>query len=257
MRVWPGRPYPLGATWDGAGVEFRTFFRARDAEVELCLFDSRGRQKRVTQRIRLPEQTPTWFGTGTSRYRAGPVLRLPRSRPVRPGQGHRFNPNKVVLDPYAKAIGRDVQWDDSLFGYQVGEDDLSFDERDNAAVLPAGSVIDTRVHVGRRPPAADAVAQDADLRAARQRPHRAASRSARRIRRGTYAGLASEAVINHLKSLGVTAVELLPVHFHLDDRHLVEKGLMNYWGYNTLSFFAPHLRTPPKHRRARACRSSR
>jgi glycogen operon protein len=160
--------------------------------------------------------------------------------PYEPGKGHRFNPNKVVLDPYAKAIGRDVRWDDSLFGYEVGKDDLSLDSRDNAAHCPLASVIDTAFTWGDdRPPRTPwhkTVIYEAHVVGLTARHPQVPEE-----RRGTYAGMTTEPVIQHLLELGVTAVELLPVHYHLNDRHLVEKGLTNYWGYNTLNFFAPHV----------------
>src|SRR2546423_1187777 len=238
MRVWPGRPYPLGATWDGAGVNF-ALFSEHAHQVELCLFNS-PEDKNESHRLRLPEQTDlVWHGYFPD-IEPGQLYGYRVHGPYDPSKGHRFNPNKIVLDPYAKAIGRDVHWNDSLFGYQVGKDDLSFDNRDNAAVCPLGSVLDSAFTWG-------------DDRAPRTPWHKtmiyelhvkgmtALHSEVPEDRRGTYAGLTSEPVINHLLSLGVTAVELMPVHFHLNDRHLVEKGLKNYWGYNTLSFFSPHL----------------
>jgi isoamylase len=160
--------------------------------------------------------------------------------PYDPKNGHRFNPNKIVLDPYAKAIGRDLKWDDSLFGYIVGQDDLSFDNRDSAAFAPLAAVIDTSFTWGDdqppRTPWHKTLIYEAHVRGMTMRHPEIPEE-----KRGTYAALASEAVIEHLKSLNVTALELLPVHYHLDDRFLIERGLSNYWGYNTLNFFAPHL----------------
>jgi isoamylase len=238
MRVWPGRPYPLGATWDGAGVNF-ALFSEHAVKVELCLFDSiDDRKERHT--VQLREQTDmVWHGYLPD-VEPGQLYGYRVYGPYDPAQGHRFNPNKIVLDPYAKAIGRDVRWDDSLFGYEVGKDDLSFDSRDNAAFCPLASVLDQAFTWG-------------DDRAPRTPWHKTLIYEAHVVgltarhpgvpedRRGTYAGLSSEPVIQHLLDLGVTAVELLPVHYHLNDRHLVEKGLTNYWGYNTLNYFAPHV----------------
>jgi glycogen operon protein len=240
MRVWPGKPYPLGATWDGAGVNFAIFSESA-TKVELCLFDSIDATKE-TQRLVLPEQTDmVWHGYLPD-VEPGQLYGYRVHGPYEPGSGQRFNADKIVLDPYAKAIGRDLRWDDSLFGYKVGpgSDDLSFDDRDSAAFAPLASVIDTAFTWGDdRPPRTPwhkTLIYEAHVKGLTRRHPEVPEE-----RRGTYAGLACEPVIQHLHSLGVTAIELLPVHFHLDDRHLIEKGLTNHWGYNTLSYFAPHL----------------
>src|SRR5690606_29029001 len=160
--------------------------------------------------------------------------------PYEPNQGHRFNPNKVVLDPYAKLIGRTLRWDDADFGYKIGdpEADLSFDDRDNAAHCALATVIDTAFSWGDdRPPRTPwhkTLIYEMHVRGFTMLHPDVPERL-----RGPYAGVASEAAISHLLSLGVTAVELMPVHHYLDDRHLVEQGLSNYWGYNTLAYFAP------------------
>jgi glycogen operon protein len=240
MRVWPGKPYPLGATWDGAGVNF-ALFSEHATKVELCLFANVD-DVTPTHCITLPEQTDmVWHGYFPD-IEPAQLYGYRVHGPWEPQNGHRFNPSKISLDPYAKAIGRDVKWDDSLFAYQVapGSDDLSFDERDNAAFCPLASVVDTAFTWGddRRPntPWHKTLIYECHVKGLTARhPEIPADKQ------GTYAGVASEAVINHLKSLGVTAVELLPVHYHLNDRHLVEKGLTNYWGYNTLGYLAPHL----------------
>src|SRR4051812_13514427 len=240
MRVWPGRPYPLGATFDGAGVNF-ALFSEHATKVELCLFDSTD-DERESQRVVLREQTDmVWHGYLPD-AEPGQLYGYRVHGPYDPANGHRFNPNKVVLDPYAKAIGRDVRWDDSLFGYRVGDEkkDLSFDERDSAAYCALASVIDTAFTWGDdRPPRIPwhkTLIYEAHVRGATMR-HPGVPEE----RRGTYAGLASEPMIQHLLDLGVTAVELLPVHYHLNDRHLLERGLTNYWGYNTLAYLAPHV----------------
>jgi glycogen operon protein len=238
MRIWPGRPYPLGATWDGAGVNF-AIFSEHATKVELCLFDS-VESKREAVRVPLPEQTDqVWHGYFPD-VEIGQLYGYRVHGLYDPANGHRFNPNKVVLDPYAKAIGRDLSWDDCLFGYRIGSGDLSFDPRDNAAHCPLAAVIDTAFTWGDdRPPRTPwhkTVIYEAHVRGLTMR-HPDVPES----KRGTYAALASEPVIKHLLDLGVTAVELLPVHCHLDDRHLLERGLTNYWGYNTLNYFAPHL----------------
>ncbi len=238
MRVWPGRPYPLGGTWDGAGVNF-AIFSEHAAQIELCLFDSPDSHKE-THRIRLPESTDmVWHGYFPD-LEPGQLYGYRVHGPYDPKNGHRFNPNKVLLDPYAKAIGRDVRWDDCLFGYKVGSDDLTFDERDSAAFSPLGSVVDTAFTWGDdRPPHTPwhkTLIYEAHVRGMTMR-HPGVPEE----KRGSYSGLASEPILQHLLDLGVTAVELMPVHFHLDDRHLLEKGLTNYWGYNTLNYFAPDL----------------
>ena len=237
MRVWPGRPYPLGATWDGAGVNF-AIFSEHATKVDLCLFDSQEDTAEST-RIVLPEHTDmVWHGYLPD-CEPGQLYGYRVYGPYEPQKGHRFNHNKVVLDPYAKAIGRVWKCDDSLFGYSAGGDDLSFDERDSAAFCPLGAVLDTAFTWGDdRPPRTPwhkTLIYEAHVRGTTMKHP-----DVPEDRRGTYAGLSSEAVINHLLDLGVTALEILPVHFHLDDRTLIDKGLTNFWGYNTLNFFSPH-----------------
>jgi glycogen operon protein len=236
MRVWPGRPYPLGATWDGAGVNF-ALFSEHATKVELCLFDSRDSAKE-SQRIELREQTDQVWHCYLPDVLPGQQYGYRVSGPYEPANGHRFNPSKVLLDPYAKLIGRDVRWDDSLFGYKVGSDDLTLDDRDGAAFAPLAAVVDTAFTWGddRRPhtPWNKTFIYEMHVKGFTMRHPDVPDNL-----RGTFAGLASDAVIRHLKELSVTAIELLPVHHHLNDRHLVEKKLNNYWGYNTLSFFAP------------------
>jgi isoamylase len=238
VRVWPGKPYPLGATFDGAGVNFAIFSEA-GTRVELCLFDS-VESKKESHRIPLREQTDMVWHAYLPDAQPGQLYGYRVHGPYDPAAGHRFNSNKVILDPYAKAIGRDVAWDDSLFGYRMGRDDLSFDERDSAPFAPLASVIDTAFTWGDdRPPRIPwhkTFIYEAHVKGMTMRHP-----DVPEDRRGSYSGLASEAVVNHLRDLGVTAIELLPVHYHLNDRTLIEKGLTNYWGYNTLSYFAPHL----------------
>jgi glycogen operon protein len=240
-RVWPGKPYPLGATWDGRGVNF-ALYAEHATKVELCLFDSPHAVREV-ERIPLMEQTDMVWHV----YLPGlPPHQLYGYRvhgPYDPQQGHRFNPHKVVLDPYAKSIGRATRWHDSLFGYTIGssDEDLSFDERDSAPYAPLAAVLDPAFTWGDdrppRTPMHKTVIYEMHVRGF-TKLHSEIPEALR----GTYAGLASEPAIRHLKDLGVTAVELLPVHHHLQDRHLIERGLANYWGYNTLSYFAPDVR---------------
>ncbi|MBY0230015.1 MAG: glycogen debranching enzyme GlgX, partial [Gemmataceae bacterium] len=227
MRVWPGRSYPLGATWDGAGVNF-ALFAEHAAKVELCLFESHEDTKE-SARITLPEfSDQVWHGYLPD-VLPGQLYGYRVHGPYEPEKGHRFNPNKLLLDPYAKAIGRDLTWDDSLFGYKVGQDDLTFDDRDSAAFAPLGSVLDTAFTWGDdRPPRTPwhkTLIYETHVKGFTMRNPGVPEKL-----RGSYAGLASQASIDHLLSLGVTAVELLPVHNHVDDRFLTDKGKVNYWG---------------------------
>jgi len=236
--VWPGRPYPQGATWDGEGVNFALFSEHAEA-VELCLFDRRGR--RELQRIRLREQTDRVWHCYLPEARPGQLYGYRVYGPYQPQQGHRFNPNKLLLDPYAKSIVGNLAWSDAHFGYRIGHSraDLSFDRRNNANGMPKAKVIDPAFTWGddRRPniPWHDTVIYEMHVRGFTMRHPDVPPRY-----RGTYAALATAPVIDYLKRLGVTAVELMPVHYFVHDRHLVEKGLSNYWGYNSIGYFAPH-----------------
>jgi glycogen operon protein len=238
MRVWPGRPYPLGANWDGAGVNF-TLFSENATKVELCLFDSPDATKQ-SQCIELMERTDQVFHCYLPDALPGQLYGYRVHGPFDPAKGQRFNPSKVLLDPYAKLIGRALKWDDSLFGYQIGKDDLTRDERDSAPFAPLAAIVDTAFTWGDdRPPRTPwhkTLIYEMHVKGYTQRHPEVPE-----TLRGTYAGLATDAAVRHLLDLGVTAVELLPVHQHLNDRNLVEKGLTNYWGYNTLGFFAPQL----------------
>jgi isoamylase len=241
MRAWPGRPYPQSATWDGAGVNF-ALFSEHATRVELCLFDSPD-DAQESHRIDLPEKTDqVWHGYFPD-LRPGQLYGYRVHGPYEPEHGHRFNPNKVLLDPYAKAVGRVSQWDDALFGYRIGDrrTDRSFSPRNSAPFAPLAAVIDTAFTWGEdRPPQTPwhkTLVYELHVKGFTQN-HPEIPEDIR----GTYAGLASEPAIRHLEELGVTAVELLPVHHHLDERALVERGLSNYWGYNTLSYFAPEPR---------------
>jgi glycogen operon protein len=241
MRVWPGHSYPLGTTWDGAGVNF-ALFSEQASKVELCLFDDANAQKE-TQRIVLPEQTDqVWHGFLPD-VKPGQLYGYRVYGAYEPQAGHRFNANKVLLDPYAKAIGRNPQWSDTMFGYRLGDsaEDLSLDDRDNAAQATLAAVIDTAFTWGDdRPPRIpwhQTVIYEMHIKGFTQRHPQVPEET-----RGKYTALTTEPVLKHLHDLGVTAVELLPVHHHVDDRHLVERKLANYWGYNTLAFLAPESR---------------
>jgi isoamylase len=236
-RVWPGRPHPLGATWDGSGTNF-ALFSAHAKKVELCLFDDESGTE--IARIVLPEYThEIWHGYLPD-VRVGQLYGYRVYGPYAPEDGHRFNHHKLLIDPYAKALAGDVQWDDALFGYRVGDErgDLSFDERDSAPFMPKCQVVDPALTRGLRPaprPWHETIVYEMHVRGFTMR-HGEVPEAVR----GTFAGLATPAVVAYLRDLGVTAVELLPVHAFLHDRHLVERGLRNYWGYNTIGFFAPH-----------------
>ena len=239
MRVWPGSPYPLGATWDGVGVNF-ALFSEHATRVELCLFDSpEADSESVT--IPLCEQTDmVWHGYLPD-VRPGQLYGYRVHGPYDPGQGHRFNSNKVVMDPYGRVVGRTVRWDESLFGFRAGHDDTTFDDRDSAAHAPLAAVVDTAFTWGDdrplRTPWHETLIYELHVKGFTALHPRVPEPL-----RGTYLGLASEPAIHHLVSLGVTAVELMPVHHHTDDWHLAQRGLRNYWGYNTLSYFAPDAR---------------
>ncbi len=238
--VWTGSPFPLGATWDGQGVNF-ALFSEHATRVELCLFDPTGR--REVQRIELQDRTNLIWHCYLPEARPGLLYGYRVHGPYDPASGHRFNPNKLLLEPYAKDIVGPLRWSDAHFGYKIGHrrEDLSFDRRDNAAGMPKCRVIDTAFTWGGdtapRIPWPDMVLYELHVRGfTMKHPDVPAPL------RGTYAGLATAPVIDHLKRLGVTSVELLPVHAFIDDRHLVQRGLANYWGYNSIGFFAPDHR---------------
>ena len=237
LRVWPGTPYPMGATWDGAGTNF-AIFSAHAEKVELCLFDESGR--RETARIQLPEYThEIWHGYLPD-VRAGQLYGYRVYGPYDPAAGHRFNHHKLLLDPYAKSLHGAVHWDPALFGYVVGEDVYrSFDRHDSARFMPKCRVIDPAFTWGGGAPPARAW-QDTVIYEMHVRGFTMLHPEIPRRVRGTFDGLGAAPVIEYLRDLGVTAVELLPVHAFLHDGHLVEKGLRNYWGYNSIAFFAPH-----------------
>lgn len=231
-----GKPYPMGASWDGIGVNF-ALYSAHAEKVELLLFNDPADEAPAAT-LELPERTgPIWHGY-LFNLRPGQLYGYRVYGPYEPARGHRFNSNKVLLDPYAKAIGRPLRWDDSLFGYDLGQDDLSFDEEDSAPYAPLGAVVEETFSWGndrrRTIPWEDTIIYETHVKSITQEHP-----DVPEPLRGTYLGLASEPIIDHLKSLGVTTVQLLPVHAKVQDRHLVEQGLRNYWGYNTLGYFAP------------------
>src|SRR6266581_4128780 len=240
MRVEAGTPHPLGATWDGRGTNFALFSEHAE-KVELCLFDRQGR--RELERFALPERTEdVWHGY-VDDVVPGQLYGYRVYGPYEPERGHRFNPNKLLVDPYAKRLSGRLVWSDVHFGYRTASAraDLSYDRRDNARGMPKSVVVDEaftwRAGAGPRIAWEDTILYEAHVKGLTQ------------LRddvppgwRGFFYGLAAPAVIDHLKRLGVTTLELLPIHAFVDDRLLVERGLRNYWGYNTLGFFAPEPR---------------
>ncbi len=239
-RVLPGTPYPLGATWDGVGVNFALLSEHATA-VELCLFDAPTAESE-SARIVLDERDGLIWHCYLPDARPGQLYGYRVYGPWNPAAGHRFNPRKLLLDPYAKAVGRPLLWDDSLFGYALeGGDDLAQDGRDSAPFAPLAAVIEGGFTWGDdRPPRRRwerSVIYEAHVKGLTRLHPDVPERL-----RGTYGALATQPVLDHLLSLGVTAVELMPVHYRVDDRHLTDRGLSNYWGYNTLAFFAPDAR---------------
>ena len=240
VAVWRGRPYPLGATWDGEGVNFALYSEHAE-KVDLCLFDPHGR--RQIERVELTERTDFVWHCYLPEARPGLLYGYRVHGPYAPESGHRFNPHKLLLDPYARMIAGQLRWTDAHFGYRIGgrRQDLAQDTRDNASGMPKCQVIDTAFTWGddRRPnvPWRDTIIYELNVKGFTQLHHRVPQQL-----RGTYAALATAPVIEHLKRLGVTAVELLPIHAFIDDKRLVELGLRNYWGYNSIGFFAPDMR---------------
>jgi isoamylase len=240
MKLWPGKPYPLGATWDGAGVNF-SLFSENATKVELCLFDRNDDRREI--RIPMREQTHQVWHVYLPEVRAGQFYGYRVHGPYEPQQGHRFNPAKLVLDPYAKAITRTIRWSDALFGYRIGdpEADLSSDDRDSAPNMPKCVVVDPAFSWGNDIPPAipwhKTIIYELHVKGFTMR-HPAVPPELR----GTYAALTCPEVIDYLKGLGISAVELMPVHQFIADKHLEDRGLTNYWGYNSIGFFAPDAR---------------
>ena len=238
MIVWPGRPYPLGATWDGAGTNFALFSEAATG-VELCLFGPAGHAEEGSeQRIALTEVDGfVWHcylpGTGPGQRYGWRV-----HGPYQPDQGHRCNPAKLLLDPYGKAVDGAVRWDEALFSYQM-TDPSKLNTADSAPWMPRNVVIDPSFDWGDDEPPRIPY-HETLIYEAHPRGLTIAHPKVPDELRGTYAGLAHPAVIEHLTRLGVTAIELLPVHQFVAERPLAQRGLTNYWGYNTIGFLAPH-----------------
>jgi isoamylase len=239
-NIWPGRPFPLGATWDGRGVNF-ALFSAHAQKVELCLFDRAGLREEA--RIVLPEYTDEVWHVYLPDARPDLLYGYRVHGPYDPPNGHRFNPNKLLIDPYAKSLHGRLRWADADFAYRLGgpREDLAIDRRDNARFVPKCRVIEPAFSWGEehRPqiPWEETIILELSVRGITKRHPEVSPEH-----RGTFSGLASPAMIDYLVGLGVTTVELLPVHAALDERHLVDRGLANYWGYNTIGFFTPDPR---------------
>ena len=235
LKLAPGSPKPLGATYDGRGVNF-ALFSAHATRVELCLFEENGAQ---TARINLPEYTDeVWHGYVPG-LAPGQLYGFRVHGPYSPRDGHRFNPNKLLLDPYARRYAGRLAWDDALFGYQIGakRPDIAMSKTDSAPFMPKCVVtgeFGPPPQAGPQRPWHETVIYEAHVKGMTARHPDVPEHL-----RGTFAGLAQPAVIEHLVRLGVTAIELLPIHAFIDDRHLVEHGLSNYWGYNSIGFLAP------------------
>jgi isoamylase len=241
MRVLPGQPYPLGATWDGSGVNFSLFSEGAE-RVVLCLFDTADAAVE-SRRVPLREQTDMVWHAYLPDARTGQLYGYRVHGPWAPERGLRFNEHKVLIDPYARAVARTIRWSDDMFGYRIGNPraDLEMDSRDNAASAPLAAVVDGAFTWGGdrplRRPWHETVIYEAHVKGFTRQHPEVPDRA-----RGTYTALTAYPVLEHLERLGVTAIELMPVHHRSYDRHLVERGLTNYWGYNTLCFLAPDIR---------------
>jgi glycogen operon protein len=236
---FPGEAYPLGATWDGDGVNF-AIYSENATEVELCLFDNKD-DSHESVRIKLVERSHQVWHTYIPGLRPGQLYGYRISGPYQPDQGHRYNPNKLLLDPYAKAISKSIDWDDALFGYQIGNEADIPSETDSAQFLPKCVVIDQHYDwEGDKPlrtPYYQSIIFEAHIRGLTMMHPDIPEEI-----RGSYAAIGHPVTIAYLKNLGVTAIELMPVHHFIADRHLIEKGLTNYWGYNSIGFFTPETR---------------
>ena len=241
MNVWPGKPYPLGATWDGQGVNF-ALFSENASGVDLCLFETPDNETE-RMRIRMTEQTDYVWHCYIPGILPGQLYGYRVYGAFEPEMGHRFNPNKLLLDPYAKAISGRIEWSNAMFGYPVTDADpdrdLLIDAEDSASGMNKSVVVDTAFDWGddKKPstPLHDSSIYELHVKGfTKQHPDIDPKM------RGTYAGLGSPQAIEYLKSLGVTTVELLPVHQFVNDKTLVDKGLSNYWGYNSIGYFAPY-----------------
>lgn len=241
LDTLPGKPFPLGATYDGAGVNF-TLYNENATAVELCFFD---RDDAVTQtaKINITERSDQIWHIYVKDVKPGQLYGYRVHGPYEPQNGHRFNPNKLLLDPYAKAISGTIEWHDALFGYEVGdsEEDLSFSEADSAPYMPKAVVIDPGFD-WENDQSPSYSYYNTIIYETHVKGFTKLNPDIPENIRGTYAAIAHPVTINYLKELGITAIELMPVHHFVSDRYLKEKGLSNYWGYNTIGFFAPDVR---------------
>ena len=236
---YPGHPYPLGAHWDGQGVNF-SLYSENATSVSLCLFHSVNDEVEY-ERIRIREKTHHIWHIYVPELKPGQLYGYRVHGSYEPENGHRFNPYKLLIDPYAKALSGTIQWHDSLFGYNVGEEDNSFNESDSAPYTPKSVVIDPSFDWEGdelpRIPYHQTIIYEAHVKGLTMLHPKVP-----KALRGTYAGIAHPATIAYLKDLGITAIELMPVHHFVNDRFLIEKNLSNYWGYNSIGFFAPDVR---------------
>jgi isoamylase len=243
-RIKEGSPTPRGAYWNGQGTNFSVFSEYA-TKVEVCIFAADG--KTETERIPLPEYTDQIWHGYLPDVSPGTMYGFRAHGPYDPQNGHRFNPNKLLLDPYSCAHSGELEWNPAIFGYQIESgDDLTFDERDSAPFMPRCNVVDpnfdwTGSRARKRARWDDTVIYELHVRGFTKQ-HPGVSEKLR----GTYEGLGTKGVIQYIKSLGVTTVELLPIHTFINDNHLLEKGLTNYWGYNSIGFFAPDPRYASK-----------
>ena len=234
MKIWPGKAYPLGATYDGCGTNFSIFSEVAE-RVELCLFDEQGNQTRVD----LPEVTGFCWHGYLPEVEPGQRYGYRVHGPWTPASGLRCHPSKLLLDPYAKAIEGEVKWHEAVFSYRFNDPEGSLNEEDSAPYVPKSVVTSPYFDWGNdqspRRPLHETVIYEVHVKGFTAR-HPLIPRE----QRGTYAGLAHPIATKYFKDLGVTAVELLPIHQFLHDSHLVERGLRNYWGYNSIGYLAPH-----------------
>ncbi len=241
IEIWPGQPYPLGATWDGKGVNF-ALFADNATGVELCLFD-KPTDKKESHRIKMKERTHQEWHAYLPDIKPGQLYGYRVYGEYDPLNGHRYNPNKLLIDPYAKAIAGIIKWDDAMFGYKMGhpEGDLVMDKKDSAPFTPKSVLVDTSFDwendTPLKIPYHKTIIYELHVKGFTY-----LHPDIPKEERGTYKALGNPIMINYLKSLGITAVELMPIHHFATDRHLDEKNLVNYWGYNTLGFFAPDAR---------------
>ena len=241
-KIYPGKPYPLGATWDGQGVNF-ALYSDNATGVELCLYDNADEEKDPEVRVKVTERTHQIWHCYLPDVKPGQLYGYRVHGSFEPENGHRFNANKVLIDPYAKAISGTIKWHDSLFGYELGNssEDLSFSATDSSPYIPKAVVVDSSFDwEGDQPPRTpyhQSVIYETHVKGFTQLHPDIPEEI-----RGTYAAIGHPACIQYLTELGITAIELMPVHHFVNDRHLTEKGLANYWGYNTIGFFAPDIR---------------